>query len=181
MILFLHGVKKRGDDIRLLDHYGIMKHAAANPAFPFIAVAPQCPLTKSWTDMKTEIIQLCNEMNTRFGVDQKRIYLVGFSMGGNGVWELAFSEPELFAAAVPIAGWYESRAAKHISIPVWAFHGEEDDVIPMEQSIQMVNAMKKAGREVQFTTYPGMKHEHEVMDRTFANPALYEWLLSKRN
>ena len=35
------------------------------------------------------------------GVDQDRVYLAGYSMGGRGCWELALAAPQRFAAMVP--------------------------------------------------------------------------------
>jgi hypothetical protein len=41
----------------------------------------------------------------------------------------------------------------------------------------MVNGLKEAGKEVHFTSYPGLSHF--IMDETYSNPELYKWLLSK--
>ena len=167
VILFLHGIKKRGKDLSLLDDYGLLKHVETLKDFPFFVLAPQCPSFVSWPVVRHEVIALLIQVLSRFNIHKKQVYLTGFSMGGNGVWDLAAHSSDIFSAAVPIAGWYESEAAQQINIPVWAFHGEDDDVVSISGSTNMVNAMKEAGKEVFFTGYPGMKHGHDVMERTY--------------
>ena len=39
------------------------------------------------------------------GVDRRRVYLTGHSMGGHGTWHLAANDPDRFAAVAPSAGW----------------------------------------------------------------------------
>ncbi|XEC96306.1 prolyl oligopeptidase family serine peptidase [Paenibacillus tarimensis] len=177
LILFLHGIKKRGTDIRVLDHYGLIKAVSSDEDFPFIVLAPQCPPLVSWPAVRHEVMGLLEHVTTQYSVDKKKIYLTGFSMGAHGVWDLIVNCPDHFSAAAPIAGWYEGEAAKLVKTPVWVFHGEEDDVVSISGSFTMVNALKEAGKEVVFTSYPGLKHEHDVMDITYANPELYRWLL----
>lgn len=181
LIVFLHGIKKRGSDISVLDNYGLLKYAMNNPEFPFLVLAPQCPSNAYWPVVRNEVICLINQVQSDYSVDRRKVYVTGFSMGGNGAWDLAVYTSGIFSAAVPIAGWYEKEAASLINIPVWAFHGEDDDVVPLSGSTDMVSAMKDTGKEVELTRYPGMKHEHEVMNITFSNPELYKWLLSKES
>jgi predicted peptidase len=62
------------------------------------------------------------------------------------------------------------------TLPVWAFHGAKDDVVPVEESQRMVDALKKAGvAEVKLTVYPGVTHNSWT--QTYENPELYEWFL----
>lgn len=178
LILFLHGIKKRGNDINQLDNYGLIRHAEASGDFPFFVLAPQCPSLSSWPVVRHEIIALLKQIMSEYSINKKQVYVTGFSMGGIGVWDLATWTSDIFAAAVPIAGRYEREAAQLIDIPVWAFHGEEDDIVPIAGSIDMVTALQEAGKEINFTRYPGMKHEQEVMYMTYSNPELYSWLLS---
>ena len=63
-------------------------------------------------------------------------------------------------------------------MPVWAFHGAKDSVVPLRQSQEMVDALKRAGGNVQLTVYP--EANHDSWTETYNNPKLYEWLLSQR-
>lgn len=135
LLLFLHGIKKRGNDFSLLNRYGLLKHAEENIDFPFLVVAPQCPSFANWPVVRNEVIGLLRHILSSYQVDKKRVYVTGFSMGGHGVWDLAVWYPELFAAAVPIAGWFEKEAAKEINVPIWAFHGEQDDTVAVSRDL----------------------------------------------
>ena len=61
-------------------------------------------------------------------------------------------------------------------IPIWAFHGAKDPVVPVEQSQQMVDAVKWAGGNAKLTVYP--EADHDSWTQTYDNAELYEWLLS---
>ncbi|MBM4028610.1 MAG: phospholipase, partial [Planctomycetes bacterium] len=71
---------------------------------------------------------------------------------------------------------YVARRLK--DVPVWAFHGAKDPVVPLQASADMVEALKKAGGNVQFTVYP--EAQHDSWTETYNNPKLYEWFLSQR-
>lgn len=97
-------------------------------------LAPQCPAFVYWPTVRYEVLALLGQVMTDYNVDEKKVYLTGFSMGGNGTWDLAAHYSDLFAAVVPLAGWYEKEAVKNINTPVWVFHGEEDDTVSFSNS-----------------------------------------------
>lgn len=174
LILLLHGIKKRGNDLSLLDSYGILSIAEQNEDFPYILVVPQCPPDTFWPENRNMVLGVLNQVTTGHRVDRKRVYLTGFSMGGNGVWDLAANTRGLFAAAAPLAGWYDANAAEQlVTTPIWAFHGEDDDIVPCSKTEEMVQAVIRAGGAPKFTTYPGLKHP--IMVEVYGNPKLYEW------
>ncbi len=181
LFLFLHGIKKRGVDLSLLDGYGLLNVAEQTAGFSYIVAAPQCPADTYWPENRMTVMELLDEVIRNYRVDQSRIYLTGFSMGGNGVWDLAAKTKGIFAAAVPIAGWYETSEVGHLtSTPIWVFHGEDDDIVPISASESMVNAIMGIGGEPKFTRYPGLDHSHSVMIETYTNPELYIWLESHK-
>ena len=120
---------------------------------------------------------LVDEIIKKYEVDTSRIYLTGLSMGGFGTWSLASMHPERFAAIAPICGGGESRrvARSLKNMPVWAFHGEKDTVVPAERSKEIVEALKANGGNVKLTLYPEVGHDSWT--RTYDNPKLYEWFL----
>ncbi|MFE5321409.1 prolyl oligopeptidase family serine peptidase [Paenibacillus sp. NPDC056579] len=176
VILFLHGIKKRGEDIHMLDHYGLGWMADKIPGFEFIVISPQCPSLSSWPMERDAVLTLLDEVIETHRVDRERIYLTGFSLGGHGAWDLAAYAPERFAATAPLAGWFDPEKAVLLkSMPIWAFHGEDDDVVEIARDRAIVDALKERGGNVVFTTYPGL--QHQVMDETYGNLKLYEWML----
>lgn len=158
---------------------GKTSHVTEHPEFPFIVVSPQCPVISVWSEVKQEILDILSHIKSSYNVNKNKIYVMGFSMGGNGAWDIAATLGDTFSAAVPISGWYDREKANNINIPIWAFHCEDDDVVSVSGSIDMVEALKGLEKEVLFTTYSGLKHDHSVMYETFSNGDLFRWLLSK--
>ncbi len=108
-------------------------------------------------------------------------------MGGYGTWRLGLMYPERFAAIAPICGGGDilsvllsSQKAEAIkSLGVWAFHGEQDPVVPVAESERMVTALKRLGcDDVKLTVYPNA--QHDSWTETYNNPQLYEWFLQHR-
>lgn len=180
LILFLHGAGERGSNVWLVAKHGPPKIDTAETNFPFIVVSPQCPEGKIWSN--DLLLALLDEIETKYAVDTHRVYLTGLSMGGFGTWSLGLSHPERFAAIAPMCGGGEfitpllADKSKLATLPVWAFHGAKDPVVPVEESERMVNLLKKSGvREVKLTVYP--EAQHDCWTQTYANPELFDWFL----
>jgi len=177
LLLFLHGGGERGDDLELLKIHGPPKLIAAGKQFPMIVVSPQCLQDQRWQSVT--LLALLDDLCEKYKVDQERIYVTGISMGGFGLWALAFDAPNRFAALAPICGggetfWVES--IKHI--PVWAFHGELDEGVPVRRSQEMIDALKQEGADPKLTIFPGIGHIS--WPAVYDDPAFYEWLLAQK-
>jgi predicted peptidase len=179
LMLFLHGAGERGDDLDLVKKHGPPKLIEQGKAFPFIIVSPQCPLESWWPEQVEALAALLDEIQARYAVDRERQYVTGLSMGGFGTWALISRYPQRFAAAVPICGGGDRYVARRLrDVPVWAFHGAKDGTVPVQASVEMVEAVKKAGGDAQLTVYP--EAQHDSWTETYNNPKVYEWLLSHR-
>ena len=129
-----------------------------------------------WTDKVYVCINLVDDIAARYKVDKKRIYLTGLSMGGYGTWALASAYPERFAAIAPICGGGSRIMSLRLKdIPIWVFHGAKDRVVPLEESEEMVNAIRKRGGDVKFTIYPDAGHDSWT--ESYNNQELYDWFL----
>jgi predicted peptidase len=181
LILFLHGAGERGSDGRRQASVGIGPALNRFPErFPALVVMPQCPLTSHWSRETQVLAALLDEVMNTFPIDGSRVYLTGISMGGNGSFALAAAHPDRFAAVVPICGWgappQMSPALR--SVPIWAFHGAVDDIVPAEHSREMVRALAEAGNtRVRYTEYPDLAHVS--WDAAYADPSLAEWLFAQ--
>ncbi len=178
LVLFLHGGGEGGSDIEKVKKHGLPKLIDAGQDFPFYVVSPQNPSeTQFWDDQ--QLIRLLDEVLAKHPIDASRVYLTGLSRGGYGAWRLAIQNPNRFAALVPISGGGPLPYVKRIKhIPIWAFHGEQDPVIPVEESRRLIDALRKAGGNAKLTVYP--EAEHDAWTRTYENPELYTWLLNQR-
>lgn len=179
LILFLHGMGQRGNDVELIKKHGIPKVVEERKDFPFITVSPQCPESTFWPVETDALNTLLDEVIAKYPVDPDRVYLTGLSMGGYGTWTLATVSPDRFAAIAPICGGGIPVMASQLKdVPVWAFHGAKDDVVPLSESERMVEALKACGADVRFTVYP--EATHDSWTETYNNEALYDWFLSHK-
>jgi predicted peptidase len=179
LMMFLHGAGERGSDLNKVKVHGPPKLVAAGKDLPFVIVSPRCPEGDWWTDKTEVLITLLDDVVERYDVDAERIYLTGLSMGGYGTWALAAAYPERFAAIVPICGGGKRFMARRLKdVPVWAFHGARDNVVPLSESEEIVNALKGQGAEARLTVYP--EAGHDSWTQTYNNPELYDWLLGHR-
>ncbi len=179
MILFLHGAGEGGDDLEKVKVHGLPKIVEKQKDFPFIVVSPQYPKGDWWTHRVDVLINLLDNIVSRYNVDTERIYLTGLSMGGYGTWDLACKYPERFAAVAPICGGGSTDVARNlVNVPVWAFHGAKDDVVFLKASQEMVDAVNKAGGNAKLTVYPDAGHNSWT--KTYDNKQLYDWFLEHR-
>ena len=177
LLLFLHGAGERGDSLARVKQHGPPKRIARGERFPFILVAPQAPAGGGWD--APSLLALLDEIAATYRVDDDRVYVTGLSMGGFGTWSLIAADPDRFAAAAPICGGGEPwRICAIGRLPVWAFHGEADPVVPLERSEEMVRALEACGGDVRLSVYPGAGHDSWTV--TYDDPELYDWLLRHR-
>jgi predicted peptidase len=179
LVLFLHGAGERGVDLDLAALHGPPALADAGHEFPFVLVSPQCPESSRWDSEPTVLARLLDEVSARYRIDPDRVYVTGLSMGGFGTWTLATRYPERFAAVAPICGglWGQSAASIR-DLPVWAFHGDADDVVPISMTEEIVAELRSLGSDVRFTRYTGVGHDSWT--EAYENPELYEWLMAQR-
>ena len=179
LLVFLHGSGERGTDLELVKKHGPPKLAGTRPELEsFYMLAPQCPLGRWWDTASVK--DLIDQTVASQSVDSKRIYIAGISRGGFATWTLLREHPGFIAAALPICGAGDPASVSRFkSVPIWAFHGDKDEAVPVQRSIEMVEALKKVNGNIKFTLYPDTGHDSWT--RTFDNPDLYRWLLEQKN
>jgi predicted peptidase len=175
LVVFLHGAGERGTNLDMLKKHGPPKFAMNGHGFPFILAAPQCPPGRWWNP--DEIIALTKHLAKNLKVDTKRIHLTGLSMGGFGTWACLAKEPGLYASGVPICGGGDPTSAKILKdIPIWTFHGNKDEAVPVAKTEEMEKAIRGAGgKKLLATYYPDEGHESWIP--AYADPALFAWMM----
>ncbi len=197
LIVFLHGASGRGTD-NLSQLTGSRwigtgfwtdpERQARNPAF---VLAPQVDpkrhdnWVRQWRlpasgdpEPLELLIEMIPELARELPIDDRRIYLTGYSMGGFATWIGISRHPNLFAAAVAICGGGDPTHVADTITPVWAFHGSADKVVPVGRSREMVKALEAARRSPRYSEYKGAGHA--VWDRAYEEPELEQWLFSHR-
>jgi predicted peptidase len=193
LVLWLHGAAGRGNDnlLHISEGNSLGSHVwakpenqAKNPAF---VLAPQCPEGNWWTEPR-EIqpshslklaLEILNAVEMEFNIDADRVYVAGQSMGGEGTWAAITYHPDKFAAAVPLCAYGDPTKARVIArMPIWAFQGQADEVVPLDRVRAMIAALRASGSTVKYTEYPGVGHN--VWERAFVEPDLVPWVFAQR-
>ena len=183
LVLFLHGAGERGDGseekLPLVCVNALSKYAEEGEEYPFILLCPQCPENIVWNNIVLTLRALVDKIAAQYSVDPDRIVCTGLSMGGFGTWEMGVTYPDFFAAIAPVCGGgFSWRAALLKDMPVWAFHGDADSVVPISYSETMVEAIKKAGGNPKFTVFPGVNHNS--WDSAYQTTDVVKWLTEQR-
>jgi predicted peptidase len=177
LLLFLHGSGQRGHEVLRVAMCGPPYAIAQGKLFPMIIVSPQCHEGESW--QSEQLLALLEQLEKSFSIDCNRLYVAGYSMGGYGTWDLVSTAPDRFAAAVPVAGGGSiDQAERLVTLPIWAFHGAHDDVIPLDESQRMVEAVRDKGGHARLTVLDDQAHG--ICNLVFSRDDLYEWLLHQR-
>ncbi|MEP2771630.1 MAG: PKD domain-containing protein [Fulvivirga sp.] len=209
LIIFLHGAGEKGSgspsDLEKIKNLGPPKHIknGHNMCFDvggetecFIVIAPQLPGGKpSWgVSLIDGVFNYAFNGPDNYRIDMSRVYLTGLSLGGNGVYKYAYmsvNEPNKLAALTPVAAWADNNQGCVISerkIPVWAFHGDQDNTVGYPSGLAMFNSIADCTdptptSELLFTTYEGVGHNSWSRayrtDNSLHSPNLYEWFLTK--
>ena len=197
LVIFLHGKGNRGNDntSQLAVFPDWMASAEIRKKYPCFLLAPQCPGDRDWSarwwdkrqpppsdpdEPLVQVVGMMDEIIKTKPIDQHRVYLTGLSMGGFGSWELAARFPERFAAVAPLCGGGNKNNADRLAnLPIWCFHGDKDDQVPVQFSRDMIDAIKKAGGHPKYTELPGVGHD---CWNTAYKPAsgLIQWMFVQR-
>lgn len=178
LMLFLHGAGERGDDLAKVRVWGPPRLVKSRKDFPFIVISPQCPKNSWWTKQLTGLTRLVDHVAGELKVNKQKMYCTGLSMGGYGTWALCAKHPRLFAAAAPICGGGDVELAEKLTdLPIWAFHGGADRVVPVDGSKKIVARIKElGGKKAKLTIYEGVGHNS--WSKAYATEELYKWMLS---
>jgi predicted peptidase len=196
-LVFLHGRGECGRDGLKHLTQGIGAAVMGDPeAWPFVMVMPQKPdPSRNWEEYDAEVMGMLAATKSEFRIDEDRVSLTGLSQGGHGTWVLGSRHAGTWAALAPICGYGGSRPGAEPSettargiasgiggLPVWAFHGEADEVVRAAETRTIAGALKANGSSVIETYYPGVGHNS--WDKAYreekAQGGLAAWLLRQR-
>ncbi len=184
LLIWLHGAGQSGADNEAqmggaTKAFSTEENQGARPCF---ILAPQCPDRNIGfkNEVASNLITLIKSLTDSLPIDESRIYLTGSSMGGSGSWNIGTHNQGIFAAIVPLCGGGDPGKATALKdTPVWAFHGDKDEEVPLERSTSMVEAIKAAGGEkVQLTILEG--EGHLIAGGVYAKPELHEWIFAQK-
>lgn len=199
LVIFMHGAGERGgDNQKHLIHGSQMFLNPANRAkHPCFVIFPQCPQDKYWAFIKRPkslltikaeeemppILAAVKELIDTYlenpSVDKRRVYIMGLSMGGMATYDLVSRFPAIFAAAIPICGAADIQRIADAKDASWRiYHGDADDIVPVECSRQAYMALKKAGAKVEYFEFPGCRHGS--WNPAFNQSDFMDWLFAQK-
>lgn len=205
LVLFLHGGGERGDDNekQLLANDGAVIWAAPEnqkkqQAF---VLAPQArneydggfTVTRNSDNIVdlSRVFEFSRDLETaneilqhvmdEYNIDRNRIYSTGLSQGGYGTFNLNVRYPDLFAAMVPIAGGGDPDKVHVLKDkPIWAFHAEDDPVIPVEHTRNAINSIREAGGNPLYTEYSSeLRYGHASWVPAYNNQQMIDWMFQQ--
>lgn len=123
-----------------------------------IIVAPDS-VRGDWSTPENEkaVNALLDTVLAHYSIDQKKVVVTGFSMGGTGSWHLAEKFPERFSAAIPVAG-RPPASASGWRLPVLAIHSRDDQVVPFGPAEARIAQLQKAGVNAKLIPLTGITH-----------------------
>ena len=201
LVLFFHGSGERGVDNKQQLKHGAFEFAQPDrrEKYPAFVVCPQCPKAKRWVESDWTLksgrgqfpkkpsesmqlaLELVDALTIELPIDKNRRYVAGLSMGGQAAWFAAAQKPRRFAAMLEVCGGGDPELVPNYEgIPIWAFHGQADNVVPVDRGREMIVALTQAGHapELRYVEYPGVKHDSWT--RTFARDDVFEWLFQQK-
>jgi predicted peptidase len=198
LVLFLHGAGERGsDNVKQLKYLPTwLAEPEMRRRHPCFVLAPQCRMDERWVDVSwadgastpqasaptpdlAAAIAALADVMAEDAVDPARVYLTGLSMGGFGTWDLAARMPERFAAIMPVCGGGDDRLAGRLaSLPIWCFHGDADQAVPVRRSRDMVAAVIAAGGRPLYSELAGVGHDSWTP--AYRDRFVLDWLFGQR-
>jgi predicted peptidase len=198
VVLFLHGSGELGDDGQKHLAVGLIPAVTLHPArWPAIIVAPQLPEGRWATHHDIALAALELALRTS-PCDPTRVALTGLSNGGQGAWSLAAEYPTRFTSVVVVCGpslipadadsaltkplptLTGAQAARTIESlskqRIWAFHGDKDDVVPVEHTQAMQRAIRAANPHSPLRVNYLQNVDHAAWTPAYADEDVALWL-----
>lgn len=182
LVIYLHGSSQKGKDLNKLKAYGLPQLIDQGADFDFIIASPQCPSEASLWSSENWFDALFEELTSTYKIDTDKVYLTGISMGGGGTFEVAKENPDKFAALVALCAWQSpaSDICKLKNIPIWAFHGTEDQVVPISQTTEKVRKLNDCQGNIKYTQLDNEGHGIHWLYATQDKYPIFEWMLSHK-
>lgn len=179
LLLYTPGAGSRGTSLQQIGRKsGFIRAVTDKGGVPARVIIPQCRF-ETWFDYFHVLCEFLESNIQDSAIDRSRVYLTGTSMGAYAIWQLCISHPEWVSAAVPVCGggmYWDAGRLK--DIPVWAFHGEKDDVVYCCESKHMVDRINLAGGNAKLTLFP--EADHNAWDSAYSCEEMWQWLFQQK-
>ena len=194
-VIWMHGLGADGSDfVPVVPHLGLDDAPSIRFVFPNAPQIPvSCNggyVMPAWYDIislapnarevdaagvrrSREAIRRLIERENQRGVPGERIFVAGFSQGGAIAYSTALTHPQRLAGIVALSTYIPTQAlleaeatAVNAGLPIFAAHGNEDDVVSPELGTRARDLVQSLGHAVEWREYP-MPHSvctEEIID-----------------
>lgn len=136
----------------------LLSFSMSGKAGRFIILAPQGRGLSDWYlgDAGTDVMESIAHVKTLYNIDEDRIMLDGFSMGGYGAWRLGLTFPDVFKAVVIRSGAVSPPPSvggenildlmrPGILNSYFVVHGAKDNAVPVDNARSAVQKLDQVG------------------------------------
>jgi len=157
LILSLHGAGGNGPmeiNFQWGSHLSKWKGFVAAPS-------GQPPGAQWFPEQEPFVLAVLRDVFQKANIDANRVYVNGFSNGGNGAWYYAEVHPQLFAAMCTRGGGNpRSDLLQNLfRVPTYVVHGENDTVIKVDHDRRDAGKLKEMGFNVVYAEFKGGGHK----------------------
>ena len=198
LLFLLHGAGERGTDnhSQLIHGTVPLMHYLETRRIKCRLIFPQCPENEQWVDTPwtaeihtiseqpsgamSAFMELIGQAAAEPEIDSARIYAVGLSMGGYGVWDFLSRRPDFCTGAVVCCGGADPAMVPRLKeIPLQIFHGDADGAVPVIRSRTIAAELRKAGAE-KFAYHEIFGCGHACWLPAFADSCTWDNLFAQR-
>ncbi len=180
LLIYLHGAGERGNRLDHLGRHAIPRLIESGKEYPAVVLCPQCPADAVWDNVVEKLKNTIDSAVSEYGIKRDRIVLTGSSMGGFGAVMAGMTYRNYFAGIAAVSGggmvWRSSNLS---DTPILLFHGDKDDLVPVNYSEMLYSFLKNKGYSVELNVLEGYGH-NDAIEKSYEDDYLTDWLLSKR-
>ena len=178
LVIFLHGRGECGDDGKGVLTYGFPKYISEGQDYDFVLIAPQLPsATCSSGYYGKNVMAIIEKVINTYPIDEERIIITGFSLGGSSTFNMLKQYPDFFAGAIPMAAItnYDDNLTK---TPIWSFHGKNDTAVSYRDNQYVMQKIISVNPNSKFTL---LENEgHTICNQVHKRNDVLNWIYQQR-
>jgi len=174
LLLYLTGLDGV-NNINSIRQSGPPKEVESGMQYDYFIIAPQLPGDVHWDP--DALNALVEKVKQSYHIDNLQCFITGIGdIGGWGAYEFCVSYPGVFRKLVPVGATACTEICRMGDVPTWIFHGELDDIVPVEDAENMFYEIDYyCGTECHLTIYDSVGHD--ICDQVFSEDSLWYWLV----
>ncbi|MCQ2128067.1 MAG: hypothetical protein MJZ08_01360 [Bacteroidaceae bacterium] len=195
LVVYLHPRSARGhknETQTKTPGYKAIDHYLDSIGMKAVLLAPQCEEARHWNEYSSPVGKYFSDVVYDFiddyanshNIDKSRIFVLGESFGGSGVWRLVSDYPGYFAAAMPaVCSPKLDRLQRFVKLgkaaktPLCIVVGERDQIYGPAVMAPYIDTLTKKNCRMKYIILPGMNHQQACL-KAYTNEAL-DWMFKR--